>query len=73
MKSEWGLSELVLVDMLELDIGAVVTEGRRGSEAPDGVEAVVWLVPDVVDVDVTADEKESDMLFILEKKEVTRL
>jgi hypothetical protein len=41
VKSEWGLSELVLLDMLELDIGAVVTEGRRGSEAPEGVEAVV--------------------------------
>ncbi|KAJ2912484.1 hypothetical protein MD484_g7930, partial [Candolleomyces efflorescens] len=59
--------------MLELDVGAVVTEGRRSSEAPKAEEAVVWAVPDVVDVDVTADEKESDMLFILEKKEVTRL
>ncbi|RXW24556.1 hypothetical protein EST38_g1292 [Candolleomyces aberdarensis] len=59
--------------MVELDVGAVVTEGRRGSEAPEGVEAVVWVVPEVVDVDVTADEKEPDMLFILEKKEVTRL
>lgn len=73
VKSEWGLSEVVLLETVELDVGAVAMEGRRGSEAPEGMEAVVWVVPVVVDVDATADEKESDMLFILEKKEVTRL
>ena len=75
MRREWRLSEVVLLEIVELVVVVLLRVGRRGSDAAACVVPVVELaVIDVVVEEATACDRGADMLlFILERKEATRL
>lgn len=75
VNSEWGLFDVVFVDIDEVEVATVVIDGLRSSAPPDWFAVgtgAVDVVP-LVEAAETAEDSGPDMLFILDRNEVTRL
>jgi hypothetical protein len=79
VKSEWGFSALFFVDveMFEVVVAVAVIDGLRASTPPAELgaaeDAAYPAFDGLFDVEATAEDRGPEMLFILDRNEVTRL